>query len=63
MKYTTSTGWVINPRKLKTDDRLFLKTLDKAGDMAQQQFIDECVTTYLKSWGIDLVDYTASIKG
>lgn len=62
MKYTTSTGWVINPRKLKEDDRLFLKTLDLAGDTARENFIDECIVTYLKAWGIDLVDYTASLK-
>jgi hypothetical protein len=61
MNYTTSTGWVINPRKLKTDDRLFLQTLKHSGQLAQQNFIDECVELYLRAWKIDLIDYNKSV--
>jgi len=60
MKYTTSNGWVINTRKLKTDDRLYLQEL--ATDPERCQFIDECIPLYLKAWGIDLIDIHASLK-
>ena len=62
MKYTSSTGWIINTRKLKRDDHAFLKSLDLASTTARQEFIDECLSLYLKAWGIDLVDYEASMK-
>ena len=62
MKYTSSTGWVINPRKLKRDDHAFLKSLDLAASTTRQEFIDECLSLSLKAWNIDLVDYEASIK-
>ena len=62
MRYTSSTGWVINTRKLKTDDRLYLKSLDLGSSTTRQEFIDECLSLYLKAWDIDLVDYEASIK-
>lgn len=62
MKHTTSTGWVINTRKLKRDDYLYLKTLELAGETSRQAFIDECVELYLRAWGIDLVDVKASLK-
>lgn len=60
MKYTTSNGWVISTRKLKTDDRLYLKELET--DSERCEFVDECVPLYLKAWGVDLVDINASLK-
>lgn len=62
MKYISSTGWVINPRKLKRDDHSFLKSLDLGSSTTRQEFIDDCLSLYLKAWGIDLVDYEASIE-
>jgi hypothetical protein len=60
MKYTTSNGWVVNTRKLKTDDRLYLSELET--DSQRTEFADECVSLYLKAWGIDLIDMKASMK-
>jgi hypothetical protein len=59
-KYVTSGGWVINPRKLKSDDRVFLQSLDLASESARVEFVDECVAFYPKAWGIDLIDTNAS---
>jgi len=60
MKYTTTNGWVISTRKLKADDRLYLKELET--DLQRCEFVDECVPLYLKAWGVDLIDTTASLK-
>lgn len=51
-KNTTSDGRVIDLRKLKSDDRLYLKWL--SDEEEKQQFIDDCVATYLRAWSIDL---------
>ena len=59
-KYTTSTGWAIDARKLKQDDSLSLQTLDLAGEAARVAFIDECVELYWRAWGIDLIDLKAT---
>jgi hypothetical protein len=49
----TSTGWIINTRKLKHDDRLALADIDN--DTERVAFVDECVALYLTAWGIDLI--------
>jgi hypothetical protein len=61
-KYTTTSGWVINIRKLKADDFSYLKSLDLGSETTRQEFIDECVGLYLRAWGIDLIDTKASLK-
>ena len=53
---TTSDGQVIDLRKLKSDDRLYLKSL--SDEEERRQFIDDCVATYLKAWRIDLIHIT-----
>ena len=60
MKYTTTNGWVISTRRLKTDARLALQEMET--ETERMQWVDECVVTYLKAWGIDLIDINASLK-
>ena len=44
-QYTTSEGWVIDLRKLRPDDRLYIRCHD--GDPVElQAFIDQCASNY-----------------
>jgi hypothetical protein len=60
MTYKTSGGWIINPTKLKSDDREFLESLDS--EIERVSFIDECVREYNSAWNIGLIDLKASLK-
>lgn len=60
MKYMSTSGWVISTRKLKSDDRLALKEMET--DTERTQFVDDLIVTYLKSWGVDIVDIEASLR-
>lgn len=42
--YTTSTGWVIDLRKLHSDDRTFIRECED--DAERQTFIDQVFETY-----------------
>lgn len=55
MRYSGNCGWVINPRKLKADDRQFLKELTNPVDI--RRFVDDCIINYMNAWGKDIVDY------
>jgi hypothetical protein len=44
-QYTTSDGWVIDLRKLRTDDRLYITDHDR-GEADLQHFIDQCASDY-----------------
>ena len=44
-QYTTSEGWVIDLRKLRTDDRLYITDHDR-GEADLQHFIDQCASDY-----------------
>ena len=56
--YKTTSGWIINPSKLKGDDREFLKSLTSEVEITN--FVDECVVEYRSSFGIDIVDDKAT---
>jgi hypothetical protein len=43
--YTTSDGWVIDLRKLRTDDRLYITEHDRTSAEVQH-FIDQCAESY-----------------
>ncbi len=60
MKYMNSGGWVINTRKLKSDDRLALKEMET--ETERVAFVDELIVTYLKAWGVDIVDIETSLR-
>jgi hypothetical protein len=60
MKYTSSNGWIISTRKLKADDRLALKEMETEAERVA--FVDDLIPTYLKAWGVDIVDIQASLK-
>jgi hypothetical protein len=60
MRYMNSTGWVISTRKLKSDDRLALKEMET--ETERVAFVDDLIVTYLKSWGVDIIDIEASLR-
>jgi len=56
--YKTTSGWIINPSKLKRDDRDYLKSLTSETEITN--FVDECVVEYRSAFGIDIVDDNAT---
>jgi hypothetical protein len=62
MAYKTSKGWLISTRKLKTDDRQLIMGDEWESETQRTEFIDQCVETYLSSWGIDLIDTERTVN-